>query len=260
MKSVGECNMLCCTRCILYLKVNGIGLILRHYSRGLLRLHVTSSALLRLRRSRCLLQLRVVSDNKCESPQLAAVFLDLREPCIPSSLLHGICLFFGIFRLMRETKRAGLPPVLGTITSVPATSPVVLAIILAPSSTSTGGLHVEAWLPRPLPRAPYAFPALFPPCDFSFELKPPLLLLLFDDLVLLFAALQPFLRQLRPCPRPPCLRNSRAPPCTTVFSARPWLLVQRTAVASCTIIMNGNFPADLHGVIRRATIGYSFKV
>ena len=130
MKSVGECNTLCCTRCIFHLNVNGYGFILHRYSRRLLRLHVTSSALLRLHRSMCLLQLRVVSDYKFEVLQLAAVCVDLREPCMRSRLLHGICLFFGIFRLMRETKRAVVPPVFGRVMTVPATALVV----------STGGL------------------------------------------------------------------------------------------------------------------------
>ena len=122
MKSVGEYNMLCSTRCILHLNVNGNGIILCYYSRHLLPLHVTSSALLMLRRSRCILHLRVVSGNKFEVLQLAAIFLDLSEPCMRSRLVHGVCLFFGIFRLMRETKRAVLPPVFGRIITAPATS------------------------------------------------------------------------------------------------------------------------------------------
>ena len=93
------------------------------------------------------------------------------------------------------------------------------------------------------------FQRWFPPCEFPFELKPPLLLLLFDELVLPFAALPPFPRRLRRCPRPPCLRNSRAPPCN---------LVQHTAVTSCIIIMNGDFTADLRGVIRGSTTGDIF--
>ena len=35
--------------------------------------------------------------------------------------------------------------------------------------------------------------------------------------------------------------------------------VQHTAVTSCTILMNGDFTADLHGVIRGRTIGDSFN-
>ena len=111
---------MCCTRCILLLNVNGSGLILRCFSRRLLRLQVTSSMLLRLRCCRCLLHPRVVSDNKVELLQLAAVFLGRREPCMRSRLLHGMFLFLSIFRLMRETKRAVLPPALGRIMTVPA--------------------------------------------------------------------------------------------------------------------------------------------
>ena len=136
---------------------------------------------------------------------------------------------------MRETKRAVVPPVDGGIMTVPVTFIVVVATILGPDPRP----RPETYLPRPLPRAPCEFRALFPTCELPFELKPSLLLLLFDELVLPFAALLPFPRRLRPCPRPPC---------------------QRTAVTFCTITMNGDFSADLHGVIRRGTIGDIFKV
>ena len=148
--------MMCCTRCILQLNVNGNGLVLRCYSRRLLRLHVTSSALLRLCRSRCLLHLRFVSDNKFEVLKLAAVFLDLHELCLRSRLLHGMCLFLGIFRFMRKTKPAALPPVLGRIMREFATS-LVLWTLSWPGARP----RPEAWLPRPIPPTPWAFPALF---------------------------------------------------------------------------------------------------
>ena len=38
--------------------------------------------------------------------------------------------------------------------------------------------------------------------------------------------------------------------CTSVHDR-----IQRTAVTSCTITMNADIPADLHGVMRRGTIG-----
>ena len=80
-----------------------IGKGVSHHIRDM---HVTIRALLRLRRSCRLLHLRVLSENKFEVLQLAVVFLDMREPCMPSRLLHGMCMLLGIFRLMRETKGA----------------------------------------------------------------------------------------------------------------------------------------------------------
>ena len=82
--------------------------------------------------------LRVISDNNCEILQFDTVYLDPRESC--SRLLHDIFLFLGILSLMREAEGTVVPPMLGRIVTVPATSPVVLASILDPSSTLTGGL------------------------------------------------------------------------------------------------------------------------
>ena len=79
----------------------------------------------------------------------------------------------------------------------------------------------EAWLPRSLPRSPCAFPSLLSPCESAFDLRPPLPLLLFDELLFPFEVQPPFLRRPRLCPRLPCLRNSHAPPCTVVLSEPP---------------------------------------
>ena len=48
-----------------------------------------------------------------------------------------------------------MPPMLGRVVTIPATSPVVMVSILAPSSTSTGGL-VDATSPAYTLRAPSA--------------------------------------------------------------------------------------------------------
>ena len=216
LKHGGVCSNLGCIRRLLRLKVgSGSELPSRRCCRRRLHLHVTSSALFRLRRNRhILLHLCVVCDHNCEILQFATIYLDPRKPC--SRLLNDICLFLGIFSLMRKAEGAVVPPMLGRILAVPATSPVVLASILTPSSTSTEGL-VAATSPAYTLRTP----ALLPPCEFPFELMPPLLLLLFDEMLFPFEVLPPFPRRQRPYTRLSCLRNSCAPPCTTVLSARP---------------------------------------
>ena len=166
----------------------------RRCSRRRPHLHVTSGAVLRLRGSgRISLHLCVVSDINCEILQLGTIYLDPREPC--SRLLHDSCLFLGILSHMREAEGAAVPPILGRVVTVPATSPAVLARILARPRP-----RPEAWLPRPLPCTPCALPAMLPPCEFPFELKPPLLFLLFDELLFPFEVLPPFPRRPRPYP------------------------------------------------------------
>ena len=124
-----------------------------------------------------------------------------------------MCLIVGILRLVPQTERAVVQPVLGRVVAVPAACFAVPTVVLAVSSPP------ETWLPRSFPRAPCTFPAMSPP-----EADPPTLLLcpfdgpFVEPFVEPFEVLPPFPRR---SPRLPRSQKSCAPPCVTYSVGYP---------------------------------------